>query len=107
MNVTPYAFRWMTSLRCDSLIINLEGESGIEISIKLLEQRHIAKSVRYFNLEMDHKPFPQKTLKDCAQMVRAFLLYILGAYLFANSGETMSLRWLVLFRDFGEAWEAN
>ena len=40
-------------------------------------------------------------------MVRAFLLYILGAYLFANGGETMSLKWLVLFRDFSEAWEAN
>ena len=107
MNLTPYAFRWMTNLQCDSLIINLEGESGIVISIELLEWSCIAKSVRYFDLEMDHRPFPQKTLKDCAQMVRAFLLYILGAYLFANGGETMSLKWLVLFRDFSEAWEAN
>ena len=64
--MTPYAFHWMTSLRCDSLIINLEGELGTEMSIELLERRHIAKLVRYFDLEMNHRPFPQKTLKDCA-----------------------------------------
>ena len=32
---------------------------------------------------------------------------ILGAYLFANGGETMSLRWSALFRDFEDDWEAN
>ena len=40
-------------------------------------------------------------------MARAFLLYILGAYLFANRGHTISLRWLALFRDFEVAKEAN
>ena len=29
MTVTPYDFHRMTGLRCDGVIINLEGESGI------------------------------------------------------------------------------
>ena len=40
-------------------------------------------------------------------MTRAFLLYILGAYLFANEGQTVYLRWLALFCDFGDARGAN
>ena len=40
-------------------------------------------------------------------MARAFLLHLLRAYLFANGGQTVSLRWLTLFRDFKEAQKAN
>ncbi|KAL0015542.1 hypothetical protein SO802_002611 [Lithocarpus litseifolius] len=40
-------------------------------------------------------------------MARAFLLYILEAYLFANGGQMMSLRLLSLFWDFEEARKAN
>ena len=40
-------------------------------------------------------------------MVRVFLLYLLGVYLFANGGQTVSLRWLALFRDFVRARTAN
>ena len=36
-------------------------------------------------------------------MARAFLLHLLGAYLFANGGQMVSLRWLTLFQDFGKA----
>ena len=43
-------------------------------------------TIRYFDIKMDHKPLPQVTFEDCAQMARAFLLYILGPYLFANGG---------------------
>ena len=42
-----------------------------------------------------------------AQMAKAFSLYLLVAYLFANIGKTSSLRWLALLLDFGEAREAN
>ena len=62
--------------------------------------------IRYFHIKADYKPFPQVTVEDCAKMARAFLLYPLGAYLFANRRQMVSLRWLALFRDFGEAQEA-
>ena len=40
-------------------------------------------------------------------MARVFLLYLLGAYLFANGGQTVSLRWLAFFCDFERAQTAN
>ena len=40
-------------------------------------------------------------------MARAFLLHLLGAYLFANGGQAVSSSWLTLFQDFGGAWRAN
>ncbi|KAK9997976.1 hypothetical protein SO802_017579 [Lithocarpus litseifolius] len=45
--------------------------------------------------------------EDYARMARAILLYIFGAYLFANGGQTVSLKWLAPFRDFEDAWGAN
>jgi len=44
---------------------------------------------------------------DCAQMASAFLLYLLGAFLFANGRQPVSLRWLALFHYFKEAQKAN
>ena len=44
------------------------------------------ETIRYFDLETDHKPLPRESPKDCACMARAFLLYILGAFLFTNGG---------------------
>ena len=40
-------------------------------------------------------------------MAKAFLVHLLGAYLFANGGQTVSLRWLTLFQDFVDARRAN
>ena len=40
-------------------------------------------------------------------MARAFLLYILGVYLFTNEGQMMSLTWLTLFREFEDAQGTN
>ena len=40
-------------------------------------------------------------------MAKVFLLYLLEAYLFANGGQIVSLRWLALFRDFERAQTAN
>jgi len=40
-------------------------------------------------------------------MARAFLLYILGAYLFSNGGQMVSSRWLALYYDFEDAQRAN
>ena len=105
--VTPHDFHQKTGLRSDGPIINLENESGIQLGIDLLGCRYSSEHIHYFDLENDYRPPSLVTLDDCARMARAFLLYLLGAYLFANEGQTMSLRWLALFRDFKHAWEVN
>ena len=46
-------------------------------------------------------------MEECVRMARAFLLHLLGAYLFANGGKMVLLRWLTFFQDFGEARRAN
>ncbi|KAL0001463.1 hypothetical protein SO802_015244 [Lithocarpus litseifolius] len=74
MIMVPHDFHRMTSLRCDRAIINLEGESSIQLGIDLLRQRHMKEMVCYFDLETDQKPLPQETPEDCAWMAREFLL---------------------------------
>ena len=76
----------MTGLRCDGAIINLEVKLGTRLVIDLLKRRYSLDTIRYFNIEVDYRPLPQETAMDYARMARAFLIYILGAYLFANEG---------------------
>ena len=102
MIVTPHDFHHMIGLRCNGAFINLEGESGTQLGIDLLRRRYTTEMICYFNIEMDYKPLPQVTADNSAQMAKTFLLYLLGAYLFANRGQTVSLRWLALFCNFGE-----
>ena len=40
-------------------------------------------------------------------MARAFVLHLLGTYIFANGGQKVSLRWPTLFQDFGKARRDN
>ena len=40
-------------------------------------------------------------------ILRQLLIIMLGAYLFANGGHMVSLRWLALFRDFNQARDVN
>ena len=103
MMVTPNYFHRKEGLRFDGPLIDLEGESSIQLGIDLLGHKYSSESIRYFNLEVDYRPCSQATLNDCAQMAKAFLLYLLGAYLFTNKGQTISLRWLALFRDVEHA----
>ena len=98
--MTPHDFHWMIGLRSHGLTINLDGELSIQLAIDLLRHAYLSEGIRYFDLERDYKPLSQATLDDCAQMARALLLYVVGAYLFANEGQTISLRWLALFYNF-------
>ena len=50
---------------------------------------------------------PQVTAEECARMARVFLLYLWGVDFFANEGQTVSFRWLSLFRDFERVRDAN
>ena len=86
MTVTFGDFHHMTGLRCDGAIINLKVESGTWLVIDLLKRRYSLDMIRYFDIEANYRPLPQETTMDCALMAMTFLLYILGAYLFANGG---------------------
>ena len=63
--------------------------------------------IHYTDLELDFMHRSQGTAEECIRMARVFLLYLLEAYLFANGGQTVSLRWLALFCDFERAQTAN
>lgn len=56
MTITPYDFLWMTDLRFDGPIINLESESGIQLGIDLLGCAYPTEYIYYFNLEKDYRP---------------------------------------------------
>jgi len=93
MTMTPHDFHQMTSLRSDGLVINLENESSIQLGKDLLGCAYTTKHICYFDLKRDYKPLSQVTLNDHIWMAKVFLLYLLGAYLFAIGGKTLSLRW--------------
>ena len=107
MTTTPHNYHWMIGLWCDGPLIDLEGELDTQLSIDLLGRRYLSESICYFDLKADYRTYSQATSDDCARMARAFLLYILGVYLFTNEGKMVSLKWLALFHDFGQTWESN
>ena len=97
MTVTPYNFYCMTSLSFEGAIISIDGVSGVQLGNDMLGRKCSNETIRYFYLVLDYMFLPQRTIKECVRMVRAFLLHLLGAYLFANGGQTVFLRWLTLF----------
>ena len=107
MTVTPYDFYRMTNLSFEGAIISLDGVSGIQLGLYMLGRKYSFETIGYFDLVLDYMFLPQRTMEECVRMARAFLLHLLRAYLFANGGQTVSLGWLTLFQDFGEAWRAN
>ena len=86
MTVTPHDFHHLTSLRCDGVLISLEGELATQLGIDFLGRRYTTEMIRYFDIEADYRPLSQVMAKDYAKMATAFLLYLLGAYLLANGG---------------------
>ena len=85
--MTPHGFHRMIGLRCDGTLINLKGELGTQLGIDLLGRRYTIEKISYFHIEADYRPFLQVTVDDCAKMARAFLLYLIRAYLFTNRGK--------------------
>ena len=79
----PRDFHRMTDLRCDDAIINLEGKSVTRL---VIGRRYFTNMISYFDIEADYRPLPYETAEDCTRMAKAFMLYILGAYHFANGG---------------------
>ena len=107
MTITCYDFHHMIGLRVDGVLISVEDELGVWSGAELLGRRYATKTICYTDLEVDFMHRPQGTAEECLQMARAFLLFLLGAYLFTNGGQTVSLRWLAIFRDFERSWAAN
>ena len=102
MTMTPYDFHHMTGLSFEGAIINLEGMSSIQLGLDMLGRKYPIKTIRYFDLVSDYMLLPQRTTEECVRIARAFLLHFLGAYLFINDGQMVSLRWLALFKDFAD-----
>lgn len=75
----------------------MEGESRTTFSVELLRRTYLSEHVWYYELASDFLSHSLETQGDIARMVRAFLLYVVGLILFANGGQTISLRWLALF----------
>ena len=97
MTVTPYDFFRMTNLSFKGAIISLDDVSSVQLGIDMLGRKYSIETIRYFDLVSDYMFLPQRTTEECVCMVRAFLLHLMGAYLFANGGKTVSLRWLIVF----------
>ena len=107
MTMTPYDFHYMTGLSFEGAIINLDSVLGIQLGLDMLGRKYPTKTIRYFDFVSDYMLLPQRTTEERIRMARAFLLHLLGAYLFTNGEQTMSLRWLTLFQDFADAQRAN
>jgi len=97
MTVTPYDFYRITSLSFKGAIINLDGVSGVQLGIDMLGRKYSIETICYFDMVTDYMFLPQRTMEECVRMAKAFLLHLLGAYLFANGGQTVSFKWLTLF----------
>ena len=59
LTVTPHDFHWMTDLRADGSIINLEVELSVQLGADLLGHRYSSEHIHYFDLERDYKPLSQ------------------------------------------------
>ena len=107
MLVTPYDFFRMTNLSFERAIISLDDVSGVQLGIDMLGRKYFIETIHYFDLVLDYMFLPQRITEECVRMAKAFLLHLMGDYLFANGGQTVSMRWLILFQDFGETQRAN
>ena len=65
---------------------SLEDESDIRLGADLLGRRYAMETICYTDLESYFMKRPQLTAEECLRMARVILLYLLGAYLFANGG---------------------
>ena len=92
MTVTSYDLYRVNNLSFEGAIISLDGVLGIQLGLDMLGRKYSIDTICYFDLLSDYMLLPQRTTEECVWMVKAFLLHLLGAYLFVNGGQTVSLR---------------
>lgn len=90
--VPPYDFDRMTSLSFERAIINLDGVSGIQLGLDMLGRKYPIETIYYFDLMSNYMLLPQRTKEERIRMARAFLLHLLGAYIFTNGGKNGVLK---------------
>ena len=95
ITVTPYDFYCMIGLSFEGVIFSL----GVQLGIDMLGGggKYSIETICYFDLVSNYMFLPRSTTEECVHMARAFLLHLMGAYVFANGGKTVSLRWPTLF----------
>lgn len=86
MTITPYDFHRIIGLRFDGALISLEDESSVRLGADLLGRRYAIETIRYTNLDADFMHRPQEMAEERLRMARAFLLFLVGVYLFAIGG---------------------
>lgn len=84
--MTPYEFYRMTGLGFEGAIISLDGVSSVQLGINMLGRKYSTKTICYFDLVSNYMSLPQWAKNECVHMARAFLLHLMGAYLFTNGG---------------------
>ncbi|KAL0016109.1 hypothetical protein SO802_003178 [Lithocarpus litseifolius] len=82
ITVTLYNFYRMTDLSFEGAIINLDGVSGIQLGLGMLGRKYSTETICYFDFMSDYMLLPQRTTEKRIRMARAFLLHLLGAYLY-------------------------
>ena len=92
MTITPHDFHYMTCLWFKGVPISLEDESGVRLGVNLLGRRYATEIIHYTDLEVDFMHRPQGMVEECLRMARAYLLFLVGVYLFANCRKMVSLR---------------
>ena len=107
MTISPHDFHCMSGLWFDGVSISLEDKLAVRLGVDLLGRRYAIETIRYNDLEANFMHCPQGMAEECLWMARAFLLFLVGACLFTNSAQMVSLRWLTLFRNFEKAQATN
>ena len=107
MTIILHDFHRMIGLWFDGVSICLKDELGIQLGAVLLGSRYAIETIYYIDLETDFMHHLLGMAVECLQMARVFLLYLLMVYLFANGGQTLSLRWLAFFQDFERSLVTN
>ena len=91
--MTPYNFYLMIGLSFEGAIISLDDVSGIQLGLYMLGRKYSIETIDYFDLVSNYMFVPQRTIEECVHMDRAFLLHLLGVYLFINGRQMVSLGW--------------
>ena len=92
MTMTPYDFHCMTGFSFEGAIINLDSVLGIQLGLDMLGRKYPTETICYFDLVSDYMLLLQRTIEEHVRMAGAFLLHLIGAYLFTNGGKNGVLK---------------